>query len=237
MRKLFLSLLLISLLVPLFLARADNGMQQKDTEQAMQEIRERYDKANRDWRINILRFILDRQQQLVQQTITAMRDFTAITRSYIDLNRKGKKLAKELYYLNLENIKKLQQLEKRLKETTGGFEQFDQNSFMALYAVNTNHMETFKDFKSKYEEIMNFWRQKYENALKSRAAKEIKQVRQDMILLRAAIRAFIIFPGTSANKIPQLQTMERNLTHAIITLKTHIDEFGKEEQENANQPQ
>ena len=226
MQKLLIFLFLV--LVPfLLLAQADGR-----DDDPVEVIRQRYNEANLEWRIRAMEFILNNQEGNIEETIQAMDDFTAITRSYIDLNRRGRDIALHLYYINLENIRKLQQLELRLNTRREDFQEFEQGTFMDNYTVQSNDLVSYEPFRERYETIMERWRGEYEAALRGQDADAIQRIRQDMIVLQAAIDAFVLFPGASANRVPNLQQMHRDLRHAVNTLQTHIAAFRRQEEED-----
>ena len=191
-------------------------------DEEVEEIRARYNEANRDWRLSAVMFVLNNEEENIAETIEAMEDFTATTRSYVDLNRPGYDLALHLFYLNLENIRKLEQLELRLNERREDFENVPEESFAERYEVEEGDFYNYDRFNEKYEEIMDTWRAEYEVVLAGEDIDGIQQIRQDMMLLRAAIEAFVLFPGDSASRVPDLQRKQRDLRHAILTLQTHI---------------
>ena len=46
-------------------------------------------------------------------------------------------------------------------------------------------------------------------------------LREDMRLLQQGILVFVLLPGRSANKVPQLQSMENDIRHSIVMLRMY----------------
>ncbi len=187
------------------------------THKDVKKVQTRYDKSNETWRINIINFILKNEEQKYTDTIKKMELFTLTTRSYVDLRRAGEKKALNLYYRNLENLRKVQQLSKLVKDFRK--DENPTSDFQAKYKLDNDSFSEYKKYKKSYENLMNKWRIDYENAMKQGDKDKIDTLRKDMALLQFSVIAFILFPGESATKIPELQVIQKDLNHAIVMLK------------------
>jgi len=191
--------------------------QTDSTHTAAKKVQTRYDKSNDNWRINIINYILKNEEQKYNDTIKKMKLFTLTTRSYVDLRREGQDNALTLYYRNLENLRKVQQLSKLVKDFRK-----DENptpDFQSKYKLENDSFTGYKKYKTSYENLMNKWRIDYEDAMKQGDKDKIDTLRKDMALLEFSVMAFILFPGESATKIPELQVIKKDLNHAIMMLK------------------
>lgn len=221
MSRLVLSFFLIILTLPFILAQGtatDDGNHSKK----VKAVTDRYDASNEAWRTNIIIYVLRHDQARLQTTLGEMKQFTATAISYVHLKRTGHEAALELYYRNLENISKLEQLKTLLEQYQKEYPTYTRD-FLSKYGLTTADFSDFESFETAYENIMNRWRKEFESALQAGSGDDIRKVREDMKLLRAAVTTFILFPGKSANKVPQLQKMENDLRHAIVMLKMHED--------------
>jgi len=183
-------------------------------------IESRYESANETWRLNTILFILKDQTTKYDETIKIMKDFTSVSRSYVIFKRTGHTEAEEIYFRNLENISRLEQLKLLLEGYKKDFVGYNKD-FLGTYKMEERDFEDFTRLETVYQKTLDRWRAEFEAAMKTNSSTEIRRIRQDMQIFRVAINAFILFPGKSANKVSQLQTMENDIRHAVVMLRMY----------------
>jgi len=214
MQRLFVLLVFLIFSLPLV---AQNS---KTTNQSAAGVEDRYDNANEMWRLNIMEFILQDKLDKAKETMTAMDKFTKTARSYVVFKRKGHEQALQLYYRNLENINRLEQYQSMLKVYKKEYPAYTKD-FFSKYKLTKDDFKDFTAFEKIYERIMDRWRVEFEAALKAGKEADIRKLREDMKFIRMTVSVFVLFPGKSADKVPQLQKMENVLRHGIVMLKMH----------------
>lgn len=185
-------------------------------------VQKRYDLLNDTWRTNIIAFVLKSDDTQISKTSNQMRQFTAIARSYVIFKRPGHELALQLFYRNLENINKLQQLEKFVKDYRRDYAAYTKD-FLSKYGMTLLDYADYDAFEKAYDNLLNRWRLDFENGMKAADAAKLTELRQDMKLFHMGITVFLLFPGKSAPKVPQLQQKQSDMHHAIVMLKIHED--------------
>ncbi len=182
----------------------------------------RYTNESDTWRVSLVRFIMKGETAKYGEVEAAMKQFTAVTTSYIVYKRPGHEMAQELYYRNLENITRIEQL-KSLVEMTHRDNPESTKDFFSKYSLTDADFSGFDAFEKAYDRIMGRWRGEFEAAMQKRSVAELKVLREDMKLLQQAVSAFVLLPGKSSNKVPQLQMMENELRHGIVMLQMYAE--------------
>jgi len=183
-------------------------------------VSQRYEASSEKWRLNTILLILKDDESLYTRTLKEMQDFTTVSRSYVIFKRKGDKEAKDIYYRNLENISKIEQLKQILDNYKKNFAGFNKD-FVDTYKLDNRVFASFENFDKSYQVILDRWRKEFEAAMKDNNKTELRRIRQDMQLLRLAITAFILFPGKSATMVSQLQKMENDVRHAVVMVRMY----------------
>lgn len=183
-------------------------------------VADRYDKESDTWRLSLVRFVLKGELEKLREVETAMKQFTAAASSYIVYKRPGFETAQQLYYRNLENINRLDQLRQLVEMSHRDFPGYTKD-FFVKYSVTIEDFRDFDMFEKIHEKIMNRWRAEFEAAMQKKSVAELKVIREDMKLLQQAVSAFVLLPGQSANKVPQLQDFENELRHGIVMLRMY----------------
>lgn len=215
--KKFLVFFLIFLLCPQLNSQTKTTSVKKSK---INEVTDRYDNENEKWRLGVINFVLKGDDSKLKETIKAMKEFTATTRSYIVFKRKGHGKALALYYRNLENITKLTQLQDSVVGLRKAYSDYTKD-FFSKYKIKIDDFKKFELFEKIYEKVMDRWRKEFEDAMKASKKEDIIKIKEDMKILRRAINSFILFPGKFAMKVPQLQKMENDLRHGVVMLKMH----------------
>jgi hypothetical protein len=192
----------------------------EDHARAIRTVEQRYDESVETWRANLMLYLLRGQDPKLSETTNSMRGFTATTLSYIDLKRPGRDRALELYYLNLENISRLEQLRSLVDGYRRQFPNYTKD-FITKYNMAESDFQDFNTFETAYGKVMDTWRERLEEALKTANLPILRELAADIQLLRFAVSGFVFFPGKSAQKVPQLQVMENDLRHAAVMLRMH----------------
>jgi hypothetical protein len=182
----------------------------------------RYTNESDTWRVALVRFIMKGEVGKYAEVEGAMKQFTAVTTSYIVYKRPGSDLAQELYYRNLENITRIEQL-KILVEMSHRDNPGYTKDFYGKYSLADTDFSDFDAFEKVYERTMNRWRAEFEAAMQRKSVEQLKVLREDMKMLQQAVSVFILLPGKSSNKVPQLQTMENELRHGIVMLRMYAE--------------
>lgn len=182
----------------------------------------RYTNESDAWRLSLIRFIMKGETAKYGEVEAAMKQFTAVTTSYIVYKRPGHEMAQELYYRNLENITRIEQL-KQLVEMSHRDNPEYTKDFFGKYSLADTDFADFDAFEKVYERIMGRWRGEFEAAMQKKAANELKVLREDMKMLQQVVSAFVLLPGRSSNKVPQLQNMENELRHGIVMLRMYAE--------------
>ena len=193
------------------------------TNQSSVSVSKRYEAANDRWRLNAILMILKDDSARYNTMLKEMKDFTSISRSYVIFKRKGHIEAKDIYYRNLENISRIEQIKQLLDTYKKEFTNFNKD-FIGIYKLDNDTFKNFDYFEKSYQKILNRWRGEFEAAMKAKNRAELQRIRQDMQLLRLSITVFILFPGKSAIKVPQLQNMENDIRHAVVMVKMYETE-------------
>lgn len=182
----------------------------------------RYTKESDGWRLSLVRFVMQGETTKYDEVEAAMKQFTAVTTSYIVYKRPGHQAAQELYYRNLENITKLGQL-KQLVESSHRDNPEYTKDFFQKYTLADADFSNFDAFEKLYDKVMGRWRLEFEAAMQKKASNELKALREDMKILQQVVTAFVLLPGKSSNKVPQLQNMENELRHGIVMLRMYAE--------------
>lgn len=183
-------------------------------------IESRYEAANEVWRINVMLYILKDQTAKYDETIKVMGDFTSVSRSYVIFKRKGASEAEEIYFRNLENIGRMEQLKQLLEGYKKDFTGYNRD-FMGTYRLEERDFADYPSFETGYQRILDRWRGEFEAAMKDKKLDEVRRIRQDMQIFRVAITAFTLFPGKSADMVGRMQKMENDVRHAIVMLRMY----------------
>lgn len=190
------------------------------TQESARAIGVRYTAESEGWRLALIEFVFRGDMNKYREAEAAMRLFTPVTSSYVVYRRPGDRLALDLYYRNLENIAKLNQL--RLAVEAMQRDNPDHTrDFFTKYGITIDEFETFVKFEPVYERVMNRWRGEFEAAMRNRDVTALSVLREDMRILQQGITIFVLLPGRSASKVPQLQVMESDLRHSIVMLRMY----------------
>lgn len=218
--RIIITLILLAAAFPLAARQTNSAATNHGT--SAEAVQKRYDALNDTWRTNVIAFVLKSDDTQIPKTIGEMRQFTAIARSYVIFKRPGHRLALQLYYRNMENITKLQQLEKFVKDYRRDYAAYAKD-FLSKYGMTLQDFENYDTFEKAYDNLLNRWRLDFENGMKAANVAKLTELRQDMKLFHIGITVFILFPGKSAPKVPQLQQKQSEMHHAIVMLKIHED--------------
>ena len=231
MRRVFSAALLIILTIPAAALFAQNtatntapAVTATNTDAA--SVGKRYENANERWRISTILMILKDDASQYTRILKEMRDFTSTSRSYVIFKRKGHELARDIYYRNLENISRIEQIKQILDNYKKEFKNFNKD-FLGTYKLENRSFASYENFDKIYQIILDRWRREFETAMKAKNSADLQRIRQDMQLLRLAITAFILFPGKSSAKVTQLQKMENDVRHAVVMVKLYEIESKK----------
>ena len=197
-------------------------------------VESRYIAESNTWRLAFLEFVFKGDANKFSEAEGAMRQFTPVTASYIVYKRSGENLALNLYYRNLENIAKVNRL-RDVVETMQRDYPGHTKDFFAKYEMTIAVFETFESFEPVYERVMNRWRAEFEDAMKKRDVPALTGLREDMKMLQQGVTVFVLLPGKSASKVPQLQTMENTLRHSIVMVRMY-EQTTQAELDAAKQP-
>jgi hypothetical protein len=215
MRYLFLSLLPLLIFAAGLAAQAQN-----DTQADVRVIENRYITASNDWRLSLITYVFKGDQAKYQEVEAAMREFTSATTSYVVYKRPGEKLALKLYYINLENIARLDHLRQMIEDSQREYPEYTKD-FFAKYEIEDKEFENFEKFEPVYERVMNRWRGEFEDALKKKDVAALTVLREDMKIFQQGVLVFVLLPGKSGRKVPQLQVMENDLRHGIVMIRMY----------------
>jgi len=215
MRSLFVSLLFV--LVAASLAPQEAG---PDTQADARAVERRYITESDGWRLALAGFVLQGNADKYKEVEAAMRQFISVTASYFVYKRPGEESALKLYYRNLENIAKLDRLRELAEAMRRDYPEYTKD-FLAKYEFAVEEFETFEKFEPVYERVLNRWRAEFEGAMQKRDVPALVGLREDMRIFQQGITVFVLLPGRSANKVPQLQKMENDLRHGIVMLRMY----------------
>ena len=218
MRSLLIPFMLMLVMLPAAALSAQTA--EADAQENPRAVERRYIAESDAWRLAFVEFVFRGDMAKYREAESAMQQFTPVTASYIVYKRPGERLALNLYYRNLENIAKINQLRQAVESMQRDYPEHTKD-FFTKYEVAIADFETFDKFEPVYERVMNRWRVEFENAMKGRDVSALVNLREDMKILQQSITVFVLLPGRSATKVPQLQTMENDLRHSIVMLRMY----------------
>ncbi|MDR2733438.1 MAG: hypothetical protein LBC99_02195 [Spirochaetota bacterium] len=228
---LFLPLILLLGFAAVLSAQA---AEQPEADTSPRAVEDRYIAESDSWRLSLMEYIFKGDAGKYAETEGAMRQFTPAVVSYVAYKRPGERLAQSLYYRNLENIAKITQLKQTMEEMQRTYPEYTKD-FFAKYTVTIEEFGSFENFSPAYDRLMSRWRGEFEAAMQKKDANALALLREDMQILRQGVTVFVLLPGKSASKVPQLQTMAGNLKHSILMLRMY-ERTTQEESSSAANP-
>lgn len=227
---LFLPLILFLAFTAILLAQAAEPA----ANASPREVENRYITESDSWRLALMEYVFKGDTGKYTETEGAMRQFIPAVTSYMVYKQPGQNLAQNLYYRNLENIAKIASLKQTIEETQKAFPEYTKD-FFSKYTVKIEEFNSFENFSPVYDRLMSRWRGEFEGAMQKKDVKALALLREDMKILQNGVTVFVLLPGKSASKVPQLQTMTDNLKHSIRMMRMY-EQTTQEELDAAKKP-
>jgi len=227
---LFLPIILLLAFTAVLLAQAAAP----DANTSPREVEDRYNTESDAWRLALVQYVFKGDAGKYAEAEGAMRQFIPTVTSYMAYKRPGANLAQNLYYRNLENIAKVASLRQAIEEMQKAFPEYTKD-FFAKYTVKIEEFDAFENFSPVYDRLMSRWRGEFEGAMQKKDVKALTLLREDMHILQYGVTVFVLLPGKSASKVPQMQTMADNLKHSIRMLRMY-EQTVQEDLNSAKKP-